>query len=213
MNNKYSTRIKTLASLVDPGSSVLDVGTDHAYLPIYLIKNKLVKSACGSDVSKNVIDIAKKNVSEARFSKEINIYLSDGLEDVNDYYDTLIIAGMGFNTIKKILENKNICNTLIIQSNSDHEGLRIFMNSLNYVIDKELVIKDKGKYYVIIKYKKGIEKLKKYELCFGKSNNNDYFNYLKEKNMKLLKEVPLRKKINFYKNVYYLNVLLKKSER
>ena len=55
-------RIETLASLVDKDAYVLDIGTDHAYLPIYLNKNDITKSLVGSDISKNALEYANTNL-------------------------------------------------------------------------------------------------------------------------------------------------------
>ncbi len=202
----FTHRIKTIASLVDKDASVLDVGCDHAYLPIYLVQNKLCKKVIASDISEKVVNVAKENIKEANLTKEIPVYLSDGTDSIEENYDTLVIAGMGYSTIKKILKGNIISDTIIIQTNSEHSNLRKFMNISGYKIAKEEVILDKKKYYVIIKYVLGTEKLAKRYLLFGKSGNTEYFEYLIKKNKKLIKDVPLRKKIKFI----YHNIILKK---
>ncbi len=201
--NKISKRIKEIASLVDKGATILDVGTDHGYLPIYLVKNKLVKKAYASDISKNALSYAEKNIKEENLN--IKTYVSDGIKDIKVKYDTLIITGMGFHTIEGILENKNLPDTLILQSNSEHYNLRKYMNKIGYKIEKEITLKDKKIYYVIIKYKKEFEKLNYIDLLFGKSNNKDYFISLYNKNKEIIKSVPFLVKFGFIKK----NILLK----
>ncbi|MFI3260106.1 MAG: class I SAM-dependent methyltransferase [bacterium] len=205
----FSKRIKTIASLVDENSTILDVGTDHGYLPIFLMKNKLIKAAYASDVSENALDIAKVNIKNSKL--KIPTILSDGLKDVDVDYDTLIICGMGFNTIKKILESGKLPKTIIIQSNSDHYLLRKYMVDCGYKIEEEVTLKDKKIYYVIIKYIIGTEKLSSTELHYGKSNNSQYFEYKLEKNKTIMKNIPLFKKFKFMKKNFYLKKLLKKN--
>ncbi len=207
----FTYRIKTLASLIDKDSSVLDVGTDHAYLPIYLVSNGLCKSAIGSDVSEKVLLSAKKNVEKFNLSNEIKLYLSDGVMAVEENYDTVVIAGMGYTTIKSIVDEISEDKKFVIQTNSDHSNLRKYMNDLGYTIFKEVVIKDKNKYYVIIKFIKGFEKLTKEQILFGKSGNVEYFKFLKNKNEQIIKQVPFKVKLKLLKENKILNKLLKEN--
>ncbi|MEG1506568.1 MAG: class I SAM-dependent methyltransferase, partial [Bacilli bacterium] len=113
------SRIISLACLVDKDSSVLDIGTDHAYLPIYLIKNNICKNVTASDISKNVLEYSKKNIIKYNMEDKIKLVLSDGFSNITDEFDIAVIAGMGFNTIKKILDTDKLPNKLIIQCNND----------------------------------------------------------------------------------------------
>ena len=149
-----SLRLLAIASLIDKGSSVLDVGTDHAYLPIFLSQNKKCKSIIASDVSSNALKMAKDNLKKYHIN-DVKLILSNGLDSINEEYDTIVLAGMGTSTIIKILENKKLLNTLIISSNNDLYKLRKFMNKIKYKIKEEIVILEKNKYYDIIKYQKG----------------------------------------------------------
>ena len=88
-----SLRLKTIASLVKKDAMVLDIGTDHAYLPIFLQRNNLCKKVIASDISANALAVAKKNVE--KYHADVKLYLSDGLNDIPDDYDTIIISGMG----------------------------------------------------------------------------------------------------------------------
>ena len=173
-----SLRLLAIASLIDKGSSVLDVGTDHVYLPIILSQNKKCKSIIASDVSSNALKIAKDNLKKYHID-DVKLILSNGLDSINEDYDTIVLAGMGTSTIIKILENKKLPNTLIISSNNDLYKLRKFMNKIKYKIKEEIVILEKNKYYDIIKYQKGNEKLSyfknDYEAVNTYVNTNDNF--------------------------------------
>lgn len=174
----FTKRIKALASLVEQNQKVIDIGTDHAYLPIYLYKTNITSSIVGSDTSDNVLKYSLKNLEKFNLSDKIKLIKSDGFTNITENFDVAVIAGMGFTTIKKIINNDNIPNTLIIQSNNDHHNLRKYMLENNYKIDKEITLKDNNHYYVIIRYIKGKDSLNETELLFGKSNNKDYYNYL-----------------------------------
>lgn len=176
-----SLRLKTIADLVPKNSNVIDIGTDHAYLPIYLYQNNITNNITASDVSPRVLKSSYENLKKYNLENKIPLILSNGFNNIKKTFDIAIIAGMGAHTIKTILNNSNIPNILIIQSNNDHYELRKYLNSLNYKIAKEIAIKDKKHYYIIIKYIKEKETLTNSELLFGKSNNINYFNYLKEK--------------------------------
>lgn len=201
-----SLRLKTIADLVDKDSVIADVGTDHAYLPIYLIKENIIKKAIASDISPKVIENAKKNVQKYHLEDQISLYISDGLKNIKEDYNFLVIAGMGSSTIKKILSNQNLPNKIIIQSNNNLAELRKFMNQLNYKIVIEKVIFD-SRYYSIIKYTKQKEKLTEEEILFGKSNNIEYFSYLKEKYQQLY----IKSKNKQFS--YYIQVLNKIIEK
>ena len=200
-----SLRLLAIASLIDKGSSVLDVGTDHAYLPIFLSQNKKCKSIIASDVSSNALKIAKDNLKKYHID-DVKLILSNGLDSINDDYDTIVLAGMGTSTIIKILENKKLPNTLIISSNNDLYKLRKFMNKIKYKIKEEIVILEKNKYYDIIKYQKGNEKLSYFKKMYGKSNDKKYYKYLLTKEKNIFKKVNLFKKLNLLKNIIYLYI-------
>ena len=200
-----SLRLLAIVSLIDKGSSVLDVGTDHAYLPIFLSQNKKCKSIIASDVSSNALKIAKDNLKKYHID-DVKLILSNGLDSINDDYDTIVLAGMGTSTIIKILENKKLPNTLIISSNNDLYKLRKFMNKIKYKIKEEIVILEKNKYYDIIKYQKGNEKLSYFKKIYGKSNDKKYYKYLLTKEKNIFKKVNLFKKLNLLKNIIYLYI-------
>ena len=170
-------RLKAIADLVPINNSVIDIGTDHAYIPIYLYQNNITKDITATDISSKVLEYSLNNLKKYKIEDKIPLILSDGFKNITNTYNVGIIAGMGTSTIKNILSNSNIPNTLIIQSNNEHYELRRYMQDLGYKIDKEEVVKDKY-YYVIIRYKKGIDNLEESELLFGKSNNLEYYNYL-----------------------------------
>lgn len=174
-------RLEAIASLVTKDAKVIDIGTDHAYLPIYLYQNNITKNITAADISKNVIDNAKNNIIKNGLENKIKVILSDGFKDTTEDYDEAVIAGMGTKTIMNILKHKKIPNSIIISSHNNLKELRVFMLELGYKITKEIVVRENNIYYDIIKYAKGKDNLTKTDLLIGKSNNIDYYKYLLKK--------------------------------
>ena len=200
-----SLRLKTIASLVKKDAKVLDIGTDHAYLPIFLQKNNLCKRVIASDVSPNALANAKSNVE--KYHADVKLYLSDGLNDIDDDYDTIIISGMGTLSIIDILKGRELPNDLILSSNNNLYELRVFMNKNGYKITNEVIVKDMGKYYDIICYEKGIEKLSDTILKFGKSGSKEYYKYLYEKELEIYNNLNFKNKLKKRRNLKKLQKL------
>ena len=199
-------RIKALASLVDKDSKLIDIGTDHALLPIYLYENKITKNVTGSDISSNALEFAKVNLEKHKLSDKIKLIVSDGFDNLDDEYDTAVISGMGTDTIKKILDRENLPKKLIISSHKNVDKLRLFMNKKGYKITKEIVIKDNNIYYDIIKYEKGKEILSNYDILVGKSNDSEYKLYVLDKYKKIYAESKNNKYLE------YINIIERKQD-
>ncbi len=193
-------RLSAVASLVSKDSFPLDVGTDHGLLPIYLIQNKICQKALASDISPNALKNAENNIKKYNVSN-IELYVSDGLEKIPKIYDTIIISGMGTSSILDILNKDDLPDTIILSSNNDLELLRTSMNKKGYKIAKEIVVYEKNKYYDIILYKKGKERLTKFQKEFGKSNDLDYYNHLYKINKKIYEVANFKKKVQLKKSL------------
>ena len=193
-------RIKTIASLVDKDSKLVDIGTDHGYLPIYLYENEITKNVTGSDISSNALKFAKANFEKHNLSDKIKLIVSDGFKNLDEKYDTAVISGMGTEKKKKILNIDNIPNKLIMSSHKNVDELRLFMNEKGYKIIKEIVLQENDIFYDIIKYEKGNEILNKYELLVGKSNSLEYEKHLLEK-YKIIYNKSKNKKYLDYINI------------
>ena len=155
---ELSIRLKTIASMIEECDSVVDVGTDHGYIPIYLVKNGVIKRAIASDINRGPVEKAKNNVSSNNVSAKINCRLGSGLSTVNKgEVQVAIIAGMGGNLIRDILEaNLEVVRELkymILQPVQNAEVLREYLYSTGYYILDEEICKDDGKFYEIIKVK------------------------------------------------------------
>ena len=204
-NVKISDRLKALASFVDKDSNIIDIGCDHALLDIYLIKNNIVKNCIATDIRNSALKMANNNIIKYNI-KSIDIRCGNGLDVLNkdDKIDTIIMSGLGSNTITNIL-TKNIgklsnINTIIIQSNNHIYDIRKDVVKLGfYICDEKLVI-DKKIIYTVIKFKKGNKKYSKREYYFGPIilNNKDDLFYKKikfeiNKNKEIIKNLGLKK--------------------
>ena len=186
---------------------MIDIGTDHAYLPIYLYLNNITKNITASDISPQVLEISLNNLQKYNLEKKINLIKSDGFRNVDGIFDIAVITGMGTYTIINILNTKNIPDTLIIQSNNDYYLLRKHLNYLGYKIENEIALYENKHYYIIIKFIKEKEFLTDEELLFGKSNNLQYYDYLKNKYIKLYEKSRDEK---FLKYIDMLNSIIEK---
>ncbi|KRL90605.1 tRNA (adenine(22)-N(1))-methyltransferase [Lactobacillus kalixensis] len=150
-------RLNTLAKMVDPGSRVADIGTDHAYLPIELVKDSVIEYAIASDIAKGPLQNAQDDIKEARLEDKIDTRLGSGLETVKheDKIDTVVIAGMGGKLMSQILETAwqkgfNFP-TLILEPNIGEPGVRRWLIDHNYQIVGEDLIAEAGHTYELIK--------------------------------------------------------------
>lgn len=200
-------RLLEIAKMIDKDASVLDVGTDHGYLPIYLSKNKLCKKVLASDISKKALYSAKKHIQQAGID-DINLYLSDGLKKIDEYFDTLVISGMGTHTIIDILQSGKLPDNLILSSNNDLYLLRKYLNEIGYKLKEEKDVLDRGKYYVINSYTKGNETLSQQQLEYGKDLSNDYYKYLYNAKKDLLKKVNFKTRFKLKKELKKLKKLI-----
>ena len=199
-------RIKALASLVDKNAKVVDIGTDHALLPIYLYKEAITKNIVASDISKNALENAKINLKKHNLENNIKLVVSDGFKNLDETFDIAVISGMGTETIKKILDTKNLPNKLIISSHKNTQELRIFMQNIGYKIVEEIALKENNIFYDIIKYEKGREVLSKYEILVGKSDSLEYKEYLLEKYKNIYKKSQDKKYLE------YINIIERKRD-
>ncbi|ENZ31391.1 hypothetical protein HMPREF1084_02910 [Clostridium butyricum 60E.3] len=143
---------------MDKCDVIMDVGTDHGYIAIELIKRNLADKVIASDINKDPLNKAKLNVSLEGLSNKIELRLGGGLTPVKDKeVNGVLIAGMGGNLIRDILENdiKKVKNMdyLVLQPAQNPEVLREYLYISDYEIIDEDVCFDEGKYYEVFKVK------------------------------------------------------------
>jgi tRNA (adenine22-N1)-methyltransferase len=153
---QLSKRLHAVASLVTPGYRVADVGCDHAYTAIYLVEKEIADKVIAMDVNQGPIDRAKDNIEKYGYSNQIETRRSDGLEKLQEEeVDTILIAGMGGALTIQILEEKKELvlrvKELILQPQSEINKVRAKLQGWNFLIVRESMVKDDGKFYMMIK--------------------------------------------------------------
>lgn len=192
---ELSIRLEAIAACVKPGLTIADIGTDHGYLPIELIRRGICSKALACDVRKGPLQRAEEHIMQAGLSQQIETLLSNGFEMVQPgQVDCCVIAGMGGMLVKDILEaessrNKNIIKEmkqLILQPQSDWEAVRRMVHKLSFRIADEVMLIDRDKHYWILVCEPGIEEFDKpwqyrYGRCLVERKDPVLYEYLQHK--------------------------------
>lgn len=161
---KLDKRLRKIAEMVPQNSIVADIGTDHGYVPKYLIENEISKLVIASDVSEGSLSKTAVYVEEENLSDWIITRIGTGLDPIKPFeVDTVIIAGMGGVLISEILgESRKKAETylrFILQPMVGSNELRRYLIEDGFrIIDEELVRED-GRYYEIIVAENGLQPL------------------------------------------------------
>ena len=192
---KLSNRLKKIAELVDFGATVIDVGTDHGYVPNFLCEKKISRDIIATDISKNSLEKSIELTKKMGNEKYIRNILANGI--VKENRDNIIIAGLGGIQIAEIILNSieisKSAKKLILQPMQKTNILRRELNNMGFeIIDEEIIFED-DRYFEIIIAKFNGKKKSLYELdfYFSKSliNKKDkvYLAYLSERKVELEK--------------------------
>ena len=151
MSESLSPRLSAVAELASPCKVLADIGTDHAHLPVEMIRSGRCTRAFACDVNQGPLLRAKAAVEKAELSREITLVQSDGLRCVPQEYDAVVIAGMGGDLIARILyENPPLCaEKIILQPMTKPEVLRRFLFRHGYSILRERAVCEGEKQYII----------------------------------------------------------------
>lgn len=205
-------RLKIIASFIEKNTEVVDVGCDHALLDIYLTlynNNKCI----ATDVSEGALKQAKFNIYHYGLTKDIKVQVGDGLQNVKDLKNKIIVlAGMGTDTILKILEDERIYDAkyIVISTHTELRLLRRKMLQKGFIISDEKVAMENYKFYVVIKFVQGKKRYTAKECYLGpilmKDQSYNVFRYYESllyENENILKKIPLKyekKRKPFLKN-------------
>ena len=197
---RLGKRLQCIHDLVNDHSIIADIGCDHGLLCIALIESHTAIKAYACDVANGPLDRAKEAIRTAGLQDRITPMLADGIAQVPPEADTIIIAGMGFETIRKILlEGRNRWGngrTFILASHTDVEDLRRFLSDHHFVIDDERIVLERH-YYQIIKahHDEEARSLTEDEILFGVYAKNEklflsYWQKEKKKCEEILRKMP-----------------------
>ncbi len=193
---KINKRLEKISAFINTNDIVLDVGCDHALLGIYLYLNKNVK-VVGSDIKAGPLKKAYDNLLKYNLENIIELRLGDGLKTMSSDINTVIISGMGGLSIVNILNDINEypnVRKLIISPNNDFSLTRKEISKLGFSLEKEEMVLENNKYYLISEYKLGKNKIDNY---FGKLDLNNiivknYFKDVYDTNLKILSKLGIK---------------------
>ncbi|MEG1870897.1 MAG: class I SAM-dependent methyltransferase, partial [Peptostreptococcaceae bacterium] len=144
---KLTDRLIKIASLVTKGKRVADIGTDHGYIPVYLLNKGTIPFAILADVNKGPLENARKEVRHNALLDKVDLRLGSGIEVLQKYeVDEIIIAGMGGILISELLESKlevaYSVDRLILQPMQAQDELRKYLLNNGFEILDEVLVKE-----------------------------------------------------------------------
>lgn len=156
MKHQISERLRCCADLIDPGARVADIGTDHGYLPIWLVTQGIASAVYAADLREKPLQRARENARANGVEAKISFRRSDGLCCFNGTeMDTIVCAGMGADLIISILERtpwlRSSRYTLILQPQSSGQDLRRYLAEHGFSIEREVLVREKGFLYAVIR--------------------------------------------------------------
>ena len=168
-----SKRLELVASFVPQGAILLDVGSDHAYLPIDLVEKGKIERAIAGEVVEGPYQSAVKNVEAHGLKEKIQVRLANGLAafEEADQVSVITIAGMCGRLIATILQEGlgKLANVerLILQPNNREDDLRIWLQDHGFQIVAESILEEAGKFYEILVVEAGQMELSASDVRFG----------------------------------------------
>lgn len=202
---KLSDRLLLVADWVKPKSIVADIGTDHAYLPIYLALQGICSKVIALDVRKKPLERAKEHIVQFGVLDKVEIRLSDGMNELLPMEaDVVTICGMGGKLMMDILERgrKKVDSTtqLLLSPQSELRLFRIFLYENGIQVLRENMIKEDNQYYVLMDCRwNTVEKKQKKTNVLPYSDieemNFRYGKYLLKSKNSILKELLERDKM------------------
>ena len=149
MKIPVSPRLQACCNFVHSGDRVADIGCDHGYLGIYLLKNGIAQSVIASDIREGPLQSAVHNSEKFGVRDKMTFYLSDGARNIPRDFDTLVCAGMGGDTMVSILDAASWLKSpqyrLVLQCQSKNAILRRYLSDNGWKILQEKIIPD-GKF-------------------------------------------------------------------
>lgn len=196
---KLSNRLSCILKQVSKGCILADIGSDHGYLCIAHIEDNAGKKAYACDINPNALKQAKNTLLKYPNDKVV-LQLMNGIEHLSEDVEEIVIAGMGFDTIKLILENQelklNRLNKIIIQCNKNIDKLKAFLQENNIFINEEHLIFDNDLYYeLLVCSKKDSEK---YRLIQEDLLYSDYLSF----QLARIGKIPKYEKVGNLKEKY-----------
>ena len=195
---RLSPRLNEIAKMVPSCECVVDVGTDHAQLPLALLQQGIVQCAIGVDKSEMPLAQARVNRMNAGCRDTLELRCADGLSGLTlPNTAVVVMAGMGAQTMKQVLQATDWRGTLVLQPNRDVSRLRRWLCSNGWKPEKETLIETRGQWFWTShwQYVGGVQTLPEIELDFGVgvwSNSSEAFYQWATNELVRLHRLPLR---------------------
>ena len=217
-NIQLSKRLQYVADFITPGLVLADIGTDHGFIPIYMVLADKTPKAFAMDINEGPLERAIEHIEEKGLGDKIETRLSDGLQKLNgNEAEAVLIAGMGGSLVIKILEEGKHAlegvKELVLSPHTEADLVREYLKTTDFVIEKEGMVIDAGKYYVVIKARRreeneqGLLYINENEAPEGveeelyKTLCTKYGRLLLEEKNPILKEL-LTKELGTYNSIY-----------
>lgn len=157
---RLSKRLEMVASFVEKGSRIADIGTDHGYLPIALVERGICPGAVAMDIGQGPLERAREHIFACGLEKVIDLRLSDGLSGLKPgEADTAVMAGMGGELVIHILEQGrqmwDCLDSLVLSPQSELDKVRHYLEEQGFCIQREDMVMDEGKFYTVMLVKRG----------------------------------------------------------
>lgn len=161
-NIKLSPRLSAVASYVPLGTMMADVGTDHAYLPVYLVESGVCPGAVATDLNPGPYQAAQDSVARAGLAEKIAVRRGDGLQCVGPgEVQVVVMAGMGGGTMCRLLESApgvlKTLERLVLQPMDDAPQLRRWLIDHGWRLMDERLVAEDGHLYLVMAAEPGAE--------------------------------------------------------
>jgi tRNA (adenine22-N1)-methyltransferase len=152
---ELGARLQAIANQIGPYQSLADIGTDHAFLPVWLIQNGKIMAAVAGDIQTGPLEAAKRTVREAAIGNKVEVRLGDGLRVVSPgEVEVAVVAGMGGSTIRQILQSSpevvRVLRRIVCQPMTGAAGLREWLLTNGWIIVAEDLVREDDRLYEII---------------------------------------------------------------
>ena len=190
-----SKRLLTAYELAEPAKVIADIGTDHAYLPVHLLKTGKADFAVCCDINSGPLSRAEKTIKDHNLTDRVSLRQGSGLSPLEPgEADTIFVCGMGGSLIISILENDRqkalSADRLILQPQNDIPKVRKYLTENQFLIEAENMVLDGGFFYTVLSVKQGDSPpLSEAELLLGpcllKERPSVFLDYINQQKTKL----------------------------
>ena len=204
-----SKRLQSIISWIDC-DVIADVGCDHAYVAVEAVLEQKAKKAYACDIASGPLEHAKQTIETYQVQNQVTCILMNGIENLPEDVEQIIIAGMGSSTMISILEEGVLNNmSLLLSPHKDAHLLRQYLMDAGFTIEKEKIVQEDSHFYPVMKVSRGKQELSDDEIYYGVhvETSLDYTSFLQYEYQKwtsILEKIPAHKQSDIAKRIEYL---------